>query len=133
MPTPPPTVFPCTLPTITFLQRLMELISRANLLKKILPSERVDTCVSSSKEAPPQKARSPSDLNTITDTSGFSDNWSMAKVSRSNRSATKELPAGCPNSTVAILFTILVYKLPFALVVPILRLYFGNRNSFYHC
>lgn len=53
------------------------------------------------------------------DTSSFVPSFSNSVVNLANSSDTKELLAGWPNSTVAILFSIWVYKLPLVLSVVI--------------
>ncbi len=58
----------------------------------------------SSKEAPAQKAFSPSDFKMMTEIASFSEIDFNSFVNLSSNSLGKELLAGCPNSIVAILF-----------------------------
>ena len=80
----------------------------AKPLKKAFPCSMFVIATSSSKDAPAQKARSPSDLRIITDTLVSLDYCFIVSLSRCKRTDTKELLAGWPNSTVAILLFILV-------------------------
>ena len=105
-PTPPPTVLPCTLPMIGFVHFRMALITFANPEKNCFPSSRFVIATSSSKDAPAQNARSPSDLRMITDTNVSSDNSSKALANLANNSEGKELLAWWPNSIVAMVFSV---------------------------
>ena len=80
----------------------MALITFANPEKNCFPCSKFWIATNSSKEAPAQKAFSPSDFKTITATASLVEIAVNSFAKRSNNSLGNELLAGCPNSIVAI-------------------------------
>ena len=104
---------------INFPQVRIALITLAKPEKNNLPSSKLEIATNSSKEAPAQKAFVPSDFNIIINTASLFPKEIISLESRSSSSLGKQLLDGCPKTTVAILFWISVYRLPFILVVLI--------------
>ena len=105
---------------ISLVHLRMALITFANPEKNAVPSIKSETASSSSKEAPAQNAPSPWLFKMIKLIWVLLLKAFNSSDKRCNNSLGNELLAGCPNSTVAILFCMAVCKLPLSCVIGII-------------